>query len=88
VWPELAELAGGGGVLAQRAQARLDKGEMEEALHLIEIAMVAAPGDEAVLRTALAFFEALADATGGKHFDLLGWLEGQIIATRKAFGEI
>ena len=87
VWPEIAELAGGGAMLAQRAQARLDKGEMEEALHLIEIAMVAAPCDAAVLRTALAVFEALADATGGKHFDLLGWLEGQIIATKKALGE-
>ena len=87
VWPEIAELAGGAGVLAQRARARLDRGEAEEALHIIEIAHAAAPDDREVLEAQLAIYEALADATGGRSFDLLGWLEGRIMATERALGE-
>lgn len=87
VWPELAEMAGGPGKLAERARARLDRGEMVEALHLIEIAHAAGADDRTVLETALAIYEALADETGGRHFDLLGWLETRIMKTKEALGE-
>lgn len=84
VWPELAELAGGASVLAGRARAHLAAGDPEKALHLIEVAVVAAPQDRAVRETELAIYETLADRTEGRVFDELGWLESAIIETRKA----
>jgi alkyl sulfatase BDS1-like metallo-beta-lactamase superfamily hydrolase len=84
VWPELAELAGGAGVLAGKARAHLAAGDPEKALHLIEVAVVAAPHDRSVRETELAVYEALADRTEGRVFDELGWLESAIIETRKA----
>ena len=88
VWPELAALAGGAGVLADKARAHLDTGALEAALHLIEIAVVAEPGTRAVRETELAIYEALADRTEGRVFDELGWLESSIMATRKALDAI
>ena len=35
----------------------------------------------------IAVFEALADQTEGKIFDLLGWLEGRIMAAKGALAE-
>ncbi|CAH0495344.1 alkyl sulfatase dimerization domain-containing protein [Novosphingobium sp. CECT 9465] len=84
VWPELAELAGGLQVLADKARAHLDAGDPEKALHLIEVAVVAAPQDRTVRETELAILEALADRTEGRVFDELGWLESAIIETRNA----
>ncbi|MDB5686763.1 MAG: beta-lactamase domain protein, partial [Rhizorhabdus sp.] len=84
VWPELVELAGGVDVLVTRAQQRIAKGEAVEALHLLEIARAAEPGNRGVLTAELAAFEYLADRTEGKMFDELGWLEGRIIETKKA----
>ncbi len=83
IWPELAELAGGAGVLATKARAHLDAGDPEKALHLIEVAIAAAPEDRAVRETELAILEALADRTEGRVFDELGWLESAIIDNRK-----
>ncbi len=84
VWPELAALAGGAEVLADKARAHLAAGDPEKALHLIEMAAVAEPGNRAVRETELAVHEALADRTQGRLFDELGWLESCIIETRRA----
>lgn len=86
VWPEVVALAGGAGVLAERAQTHLGAGDVEKALHLIEMATVAAPDDRMVRETELAIYEALADRTQGRVFDELGWLESAIIETRRALG--
>jgi alkyl sulfatase BDS1-like metallo-beta-lactamase superfamily hydrolase len=80
IWPELAEMAGGAAALAARANDLVAKGEPVKALHFIEIALDAAPDDAAVRQAAIAVFEALLDATGGRHFDLVGWLEGRIMS--------
>ena len=77
-------MAGGSLALAERARAHLDANDPERALHLIEMAVEADPADPTVRQTALAIYDALADRTEGKIFDLLGWLEGQIIATQEA----
>jgi alkyl sulfatase BDS1-like metallo-beta-lactamase superfamily hydrolase len=87
IWPELAELAGGADVLAARAQAHVAAGRAVEALHLIEIARAAVPGNRAALAAELAACEHLADATGGEVFDELGWLEGRIITLKEALGD-
>lgn len=87
IWPELAELAGGADALAARARDWLAKGEPVKALHFIEIALEAAPASRQVQEVALAIYDRLADDTEGKHFDLLGWLEGRIIGAKAALGE-
>ncbi|MDT0509734.1 alkyl sulfatase dimerization domain-containing protein [Novosphingobium sp. MMS21-SN21R] len=84
VWPEVVALAGGAGVLAEKSRAHLAAGDVEKALHLIEMAVVAAPDDRTVRETELAVYEALADRTEGRVFDELGWLESAIIETRRA----
>jgi hypothetical protein len=43
-----------------------------------------APANVAVREAEIAVLDALADETGGRIFDLLGWLEGRIAAARKA----
>jgi alkyl sulfatase BDS1-like metallo-beta-lactamase superfamily hydrolase len=84
VWPEVVAMAGGPLALAERARAHLDDNDPERALHLIEMAVEADPADPTVRQTALAIYDALADRTEGKVFDLLGWLEGQMMATQQA----
>jgi len=84
IWPEVVALAGGAGVLAEKSRAHLATGDVEKALHLIEMAAVAAPDDRGVRETELAVYEALADRTQGRVFDELGWLESAIIETRRA----
>ena len=88
IWPELAEMAGGAGALAARAQAHITAGRPVEALHLIEVALAAEPTNRAALEAELAAYEQLADGTQGKVFDELGWLEGRIIKTKDALAAI
>ena len=84
VWAEVVEAMGGAEAVAIRAQTHLAAGETEKALHLIEMAVDAEPDCRQARSVELAVYEALADQTGGEIFDLLGWLEGKIIATRAA----
>lgn len=84
VWPEVVAMAGGATALAERARAHLVAGDPERALHLIEMAVEAEPGNRIVRETESAIYNALVESTEGKIFDLLGWLEGRMIATRAA----
>jgi hypothetical protein len=77
-------MAGGPAAIAERALIHLKDGAPEKALHLIEMAVAAAPFDHSVRQTELAILDALADGTQGRIFDLMGWLEGRIMAARKA----
>jgi len=88
VWAELAAMAGGANAIAARAAAHVSAGRPVEALHLLEVALAAEPENRLALQTELAAFEALADATEGKIFDELGWLEGRIIDTKDALAAI
>ena len=87
VWPEVVDMAGGAAAVADRAAQHLAAGEAEKALHLIEMALAAAPLDRKVRETELAILEVLADGTEGRIFDLLGWLEGRIMTAQQALGE-
>ena len=58
---EVAALAGGAGVLADRAQAVFDEGDVRLAGNLIELAALAAPDDPGVHRTRAALLVARAD---------------------------
>jgi len=87
IWPELVERAGGAEVVAARASRHLADGSPEKALHLIELAVFTEPANRQVRAVELAIYEALADRTEGKIFDLLGWLEGRIMEARAALAE-
>jgi len=84
IWAELLEDAGGIQKLLDRAQHHLSTGEIEKALHFVEMAVVVEPTSQAVRLLELAVLEELADRTEGKVFDMLGWLEGRIMAAKDA----
>jgi len=87
IWPELVEAAGGADAIAARAADHLAKGDAEKALHLIEMAVFAEPQNPAIRKTEIAVYDALADRTEGKIFDLLGWLEGRIMAANAVLAQ-
>jgi len=87
IWPELVEAMGGAEKVAERALGLLSEGEVEKALHFIEMAAAGQPADRKVIEAQIAIFETLADQTEGKIFDLLGWLEGRIMSARRALAE-
>jgi len=78
IWGELAELAGGAAVLAQRAQAHVAAGRPVEALHFTEIALSAEPAHRAARQAELAALELLLERSEGKFYDEVGWLESEI----------
>jgi len=86
VWPELVDMAGGADKVADKARAHLP-GEPVKALHLIEMAVGVAPQSRVVREVELAVYEALLEGTGGRAFDLIGWLEGRIAAAEAALAE-
>lgn len=87
VWPELAELAGGAAVLADRAAKRLAAGETGEALHLVEIALTAEPENQQALEVHATILHRLVEQTGGRHYDELVWLETELERTRTSFAD-
>jgi len=87
IWPELVESMGGPEKVAERALDLLSEGEAEKALHFIEMAAFCKPASRKVLETQIAVFETLADQTEGKVFDLLGWLEGRIMAAKEGLAQ-
>jgi glyoxylase-like metal-dependent hydrolase (beta-lactamase superfamily II) len=82
VYAEVVEMAGGPGALAERARRRLDEGQSLEALHLTEIALAAAPGDEEVRLVHGQVLERLLEESGrSNHFETF-WLEHRIARNR------
>jgi alkyl sulfatase BDS1-like metallo-beta-lactamase superfamily hydrolase len=82
VWPEVVAMAGGAAALAERAHAHLKAGNADLALHLVEMAVVAEPRNREVREAELAVYDHLIDLTEGRIFDLLGWLEGRVMAAQ------
>lgn len=85
VWPEIVALAGGADRLAERAAKRLADGEVGEALHLVEMALVAEPGNRPALDVHAAILDLLIERTGGQSYDELVWLETERERTRETF---
>ena len=75
VHADLVELAGGPDALAARAREKLAAGAPVEALHLVEIALTAAPGHTASLDVAIAAHRRLDGESG--NFWLKSWLRHQ-----------
>jgi len=88
IWAELIDGADGIQKLLDRAQHHLSTGQIEKALHFVEMAVFLEPAGKAVRAVELAVLEELADRTEGKVFDMLGWLEGRIMAAKAALSAI
>jgi alkyl sulfatase BDS1-like metallo-beta-lactamase superfamily hydrolase len=74
----LARLAGGAQAVAKEAETFLISGDPEKALHMIEVAVAAAPDDEVVRRTEARIIVQLINQTQGVGFDEIGWLESKL----------
>lgn len=77
---DLVALAGGPDPVVTRAGERLAAGEPLEAIHLLEIALAAAPGDRGALLALKTAHEALLAASGGTNLSETGWLRTSIAA--------
>lgn len=83
VWPTLAEMAGGASAVAKQAEVFLTRGEPEKALHLIEVAVAAAPDDRFVRAVEGRILVKLINDTKGIGFDEIGWLESKLREARE-----
>jgi alkyl sulfatase BDS1-like metallo-beta-lactamase superfamily hydrolase len=84
---DLAELAGGADRLAGRAQEKLDAGKPLEALHLIDVALGAEPGNVPALKVRKAASEALLRQSGGNNLSETMWLRSEIAECEKLLGD-
>ena len=83
IWGELAEMAGGPDALAERAHRHIEASRPLEALHFTGIALGVDPAHRAAREAELAALELLLGRSGGKNYDELGWLEGEIQRARE-----
>ena len=81
---DIVELAGGADRLAERAAVRLEAGQPLEALHLVDIALGAEPGNRAALSVKKGASEALLKASGGSNLSETMWLRAEIAACEAA----
>ncbi len=86
VYSDIAELAGGAGALAARAQAHVDAGRPLEAIHLVDIALGAEPGNRAALAVKKQASETLLEASGGKNLSETMWLRSEIAEIDRKLG--
>lgn len=87
IWPDIVESLGGPEQVAAKASNALAAGNPERALHFIEMAIHIVPDSIPVREIEIVVLETLANASGGRAFDLLGWLEGRIAQARRAIGQ-
>ncbi|MEG3143716.1 MBL fold metallo-hydrolase [Sphingomonas sp. RT2P30] len=74
---DVAELAGCA-ALTDRAHEHVAAGKLLEALHLVDIALSAAPADASALNVRKAALESLAAASSGKNLSETMWLKAEI----------
>jgi len=84
IWAELAAMAGGADALAERAKRHAENGEPLKALHFTDIVRRMEPSHCVGREAEIAALEQLIDATGGRNYDELGWLENEIRIARAA----
>lgn len=83
---DLAELAGGAGVLATRARTHLDAARPLEALHLLDVALGAEPANADALAVKKAALENLLAASGGSNLSETMWLRSEIADAEQRLG--
>lgn len=83
VYGDIAELAGGAGRLAARAEEKLAADAPLEALHLLDIALGAEPGNQAALAAKKHALEMLLERSGGTNLSETMWLRSEIRETEQ-----
>ena len=81
---DLAELAGGAGVLATRASEKLTQGRPLEAIHLLDIALAAEPGHAGALTVKATALRRLQAESGGANLSEAMWLKSELAAVEAA----
>ncbi|HWK48967.1 MAG TPA: alkyl sulfatase dimerization domain-containing protein, partial [Steroidobacter sp.] len=81
---DLAELAGGAGALATRASEKLEHGRALEAMHLLDIALGAEPGNGRALEVKAAVLRRLQAESGGSNLSEAMWLRSELAAVETA----
>ncbi len=87
VYGDIAELAGGAGKLAARAREKLDAGQPLEALHLVDIALGADPGERSALEVKRDASKLLLEQSGGQNLSETMWLRSEIADCEAALAE-
>jgi len=83
---DLIELAGSADALVARAQVKVDAERPLEAIHLLDIALGAVPGDVAAIAVKKAALESLLAASGSGNLSETMWLKSEIRAADEALG--
>lgn len=84
---DLAELAGGAAKLSERAKAKLDADRPLEALHLVDIALGAQPGEPGALAVKKHACQLLLARSGSTNLSETMWLRAEIAAAEAALAE-
>jgi alkyl sulfatase BDS1-like metallo-beta-lactamase superfamily hydrolase len=87
IWAELGELAGGPDVLAERAAAHVTAGRPLHALHFTDIALSIDPEHAPSREAKLNALRQLLEETGGDYFDVLAWLESEMLEAGASIDE-
>lgn len=90
LYPEIAALAGGPEPLVAEARQSLQMGELEAALHWIELGLASQPSHPGLLQARLDALNQLLDRAyaQGSNYSETGWLKGRITATEAALAEL
>lgn len=83
---DLAELAGGASALATRAARKLAEDKPLEAIHLLDVALGAEPGNKEALAVKISALERLLSASGGSNLSEVMWLKSEIADAEAALG--
>jgi glyoxylase-like metal-dependent hydrolase (beta-lactamase superfamily II) len=83
---DLAELAGGASALATRAARKVAEDKPLEAIHLLDVALGAEPGNKEALAVKKSALERLLSASGGSNLSEVMWLKSEIAGTEVALG--
>jgi alkyl sulfatase BDS1-like metallo-beta-lactamase superfamily hydrolase len=81
---DLVEMAGGAAALAGRARRKLDADAPLEALHLLDIALAAEPGEPTALGVKRDALQRLLARSGGTNLSETMWLQSEIAAADAA----
>ena len=81
---DLAEMAGGVSALAARAATKTAQGKPLEAIHLLDVALGAEPGNRDALAVKKDALQDLLAASGGTNLSETMWLKSEISATEAA----
>ena len=86
LYPDIAALAGGPEPLATKARQSLQTGELEAALHFVELGLASQPDHPDLLQARLDALNQLLDRAyqQGSNYSETGWLKSRIDATKAA----